>query len=198
MVELMHRQPEPPILQNYRENHPNALPVDFDSLPFRPIKLETKRNLNEDQFGLCAYCESALLPNEGHIDHIKPKGGPNAHPTLAFVYTNYAHSCSVSPKHCGQRKQAGLLPIEPGPNCNRRFAIVTNGSIDAALINSTNQTRHQVRQTRDMLGLNQPSLIRERERWINNSLMLLKESAELFESFIADKPYRFILRQLLA
>ena len=84
MVEFTHRQPEPPILQNYRESHPDAVPADFDSLPFHPVKLETKRNLNEDQFGLCAYCESVLLPNEGHIDHIKPKGGPNGRADLAF------------------------------------------------------------------------------------------------------------------
>ena len=104
----------------------------------------------------------------------------------------------MNQKHCGIKKKGGLLPIEPGENCNHLFAIRTDGSIEVALINSTNQARHQVRQTRDMLGLNQPSLVRERERWISSSEELLKLSIELFEVYIADKPYRFILRQLLA
>ena len=76
MVEFTHRKPEPDCLVRYREAHPNALHSDFDAPDFHPVKLALKRLLNHDQFGLCAYCESLLAPDEGQIDHIKPMFRP--------------------------------------------------------------------------------------------------------------------------
>lgn len=196
MLEFSRRSPEPPELAAFRAANPQAGPDDFNSQQFHPTKKAVKRALNADQGGLCAYCESPLAPEAGQIDHIKPKAGPNAHPQLAFSYSNYVHSCCHEPKHCGQKKGNGLLYIEPGQRgCNDKFTLSTNGTIDARSELCRNE-RHQVRTTVGQLGMNFSSLRIERERWIKQSLSLMKDSVGDFEAFIADKPFRFILRRL--
>lgn len=198
MVEFTRRRPEPPELIAYRATNPNAIPADFGSATFHRTKQAVKRALNADQGGLCAYCESPLLPDFGQIDHVKPKGGPHAHPHLSFAYENYVHGCCHEPRHCGQKKADNLLHIEPGPaGCNDRFTLATNGEIDA-LASLSRQERHLVRTTRDQLGLNFAALRVEREKWARASLTLLQASLTDFEAFIADKPFRFILRRLTA
>jgi len=196
MVEFTRRNPEPPELTAFREASPTAGPSEFSSIGFHSIKLLVKQKLNEDQFGLCAYCESALSPADGQIDHVKPKGGLHARPDLTFAYENYVHGCCHQPKHCGQKKGDKLLPIEPGPlSCNEKFVLCTNGDIGPKM-DLSRQEKHLVCSVRDMLGLNYSSLRVEREKWVAVSLELLRFSAEEFESFIANKPYRFILRRL--
>lgn len=198
MVEFTRRHPEPPELTAFRAANPQSAPKDFNSAAFHPTKLAVKRALSADQNGLCAYCESPLAPDSGQIDHVKPKGGPHAHPHLTFSYDNYVHGCCDEPKHCGQKKGDGLLHLEPGPaGCNSQFDLSTNGQIDART-GLSRQERHLVRTTRDQLGLNFPALRLEREKWAIASLSLLQTSAADFESFIADKPFRFILRRLVA
>ncbi len=198
MVEFSRRQPEPPELSDYRLNHPTARPSDFNSEPFHPIKLLVKRALNADQDGLCAYCEAPLAADSGQIDHVKPKGGVNGHPHLTFAYENYVHGCCHEPRHCGQRKGDRLLYVEPGgAGCNDKFTLGTNGEIDART-DLPRQERHLVRMTRDQLGMNFPALRVEREKWAKVSLALLQNSMSDFETFIADKPFRFILRRLAA
>ena len=103
MVELQHRAMPSVALTAFNVANPTASVADFDSLAFRPVKDVVKADLSQDQGGLCAYCESKLLPTEGQVDHIKPKAGTNGHPNLCFSYTNYAHSC-INHKSCGQKK----------------------------------------------------------------------------------------------
>jgi uncharacterized protein (TIGR02646 family) len=196
MVEFTRRQPEPPELAAYRASHPRAIPSDFGSPAFHSVKQAVKRALSADQGGLCAYCESPLAASAGPIDHVKPKGGPNAHPHLAFSYDNFVHGCCHEPRHCGQKKADRLLHIEPGPlGCNDKFTLSTNGEIDACS-SLSRQERHLVRTTRDQLGLNFAALRVEREKWIHSSLTLLQTSVSDFEVFISDKPFRFILLRL--
>lgn len=96
----------------------------FDDPGFKLVKDAVKAALNQDQAGLCAYCERQLLATVGQVDHIKPKGGKHGRPDLCFTYTNFSHSC-ISNKICGQKKSAGLLPIEPGPGCNQQLVYST-------------------------------------------------------------------------
>jgi hypothetical protein len=89
-----------------------------------------------------------------------------------------------------------LLHIEPGhTGCNEKFTLSTKGLIDAR-DDLPRQEKHLVRTTRDQLGFNFPALRVEREKWANASLTLLTTSVTDFEAFIADKPFRFILRRL--
>lgn len=196
MIELHHRSPVPQVLQDYLTANPHAQPGDFDGYPFQPVKRALKVALNEDQDGLCVYCEQRLAANEGQIDHIKPKGGPNAHPHLAFDYLNYAHSC-VNEKSCGQKKKAGLLPIEPGPRCNNEFSLASDGQL-GPMPELTRRRKHAVCQTRDMLGLQNPILVQERKRWIDAALEVLRTDPSLLSDFLRDKPFRHILRRLFA
>jgi uncharacterized protein (TIGR02646 family) len=192
MVELEHRRDEPARLVAFCQQHPEAPVAEFDSLAFRPVKEAVKAALNEDQQGLCAYCERPLAPNAGQIDHIKPKGGPNARPDLCYDYRNYAHSC-IDNATCGQKKKQGLLPIEPGLGCNAEWTLTSDSGEVVPLDGLTRQRSHAVRQTRDMLGLNTPALTRERKQWLDTTWQLLREAPEALPDFLAAAPFRYLL-----
>lgn len=195
MVELQHRAVPTPALTAFNAANPNAAVADFDSCAFQPVKAAVKADLNQDQGGLCIYCEKRLTSNEGQLEHIIPKASSNAQPQLCFSYTNYAHSC-INPKTCGQKKGHGLLPIQPGPGCNAEWALSTDGTIEP-IAGLTRQRRHAVVQTRDMLGLNKDSnLVDERKRCLRNAIEVLKDApADLSAllAFIQTEPYRHIL-----
>lgn len=194
MIELKHGAPPPALIDFLVCYTPTV--ADFNSKDFHPVKQEVKAALNQEQGGLCAYCEKPLPPTEGQIDHIKPKSGTNARPDLCFTYSNYAHSC-IHPKTCGQKKQDGLLPIEPGPGCNAEWALSTDGTIEP--IPSLNrQRRHAVTQTRDMLGLNRDSnLVDERKRWLASALDVSCQAPDALPQFLQSAPYRHILATVL-
>ena len=192
MVELQHRVLPTPALTAFVAVNPGVGVADFDSLAFRPVKILVKADLNEDQGGLCVYCESQLAANSGQVEHIKPKAGPNAYPNLCFTYTNYAHSC-INPKTCGQKKKDGLLPIEPGPGCNSEWTLSTDGTIEP-IGTLSRKRRHAVTQTRDMLGLNKDAnLVDERRRWFANAIAILRDTPADLHAFMQAAPYRHIL-----
>lgn len=196
MVELQHRAVPTPTLIAFVTITPGATPADFDSQAFQPIKQAVKADLNHDQGGLCVYCEKPLPTNAGQVEHIKPKGGPNAHPHLCFDYSNYAHSC-INQKTCGQKKGDGLLPIEPGPNCNAEWSLSTDGTIEP-IAGLTRQRKHAVIQTRDMLGLNKDSdLVEERRRWLMNAIKVLQQAPNDLQDFLQTAPYRYMLATVL-
>ena len=194
MIELIHGT-EPTELTEFRVSNPSATPADFSSAIFHPIKQIVKRQLNHEQGGLCVYCERTLAAQDGQVEHIKPKSGVNEHPLLTFVYTNYAHSC-INESTCGQKKKAGILPIEPALGCNELMILNTDGSIDP-LETATRHQKHHVKQTRDMLGLQNPDLTRERDSWIKQIRTLISIDPNLIHAFLADKPFRFILRRFV-
>jgi len=196
MVELQHRTTPTPALTRYTQTNAEASVVDFDSLAFKPVKNAVKADLNQDQGGLCAYCESPLAATKGQVDHIKPKAGPNGHPQLCFSYNNYAHSC-INTKTCGQKKLSGLLPIEPGPGCNVQWSLSTDGTIEP-IAGLTRRQAHEVRQTRDMLGLNADSnLVDERKRWLASTIAVLQQAPNDIHAFTKTAPYRHMLATAL-
>ncbi|MEN2506147.1 retron system putative HNH endonuclease [Stutzerimonas stutzeri] len=196
MIELVHASVVPSALQTFVAAFPAAQPVDFDSAAFQLVKRQVKASLHVDQGGLCAYCETELAADGGQIDHIKPKSGANAHPHLTFTYSNYAHSC-INEKTCGQKKKAGLLPIEPRPGCNDEFSLSIDGQLEP-MPDLSRQRKHAVRQVRDMLGLQSAALVRERRQWIAAVIELMQNEPSLVPAFLANKPFRHILRRLAA
>ncbi len=196
MVEISHRVPEPTELVAFRTGHPSLGPAAFDSAAFQPIKRQIKRKLHQDQSGLCAYCESRLNDDDGQVDHIKPRRGAHGHPNLTFVYTNFAHSC-VSAKHCGQKRGDRLLPIEPRSGCNARFTLSTDGFIDANRNQSLDE-QQEARITRDLLGLNDPDLVRRRKQWLESALSHLEDFQAMYPAFIDNAPFRHTLKRLLS
>jgi uncharacterized protein (TIGR02646 family) len=193
MVELKHG-PVPPVLTAYITSHTQLTPANFEDASFAPVKRVVKVDLHRDQGGICVYCERELAANAGQVEHIKPKGGKYGYPNLAFTYSNYAHSC-IDNKTCGQKKKAGLLPIEPGYGCNKDFIVLTNGDL-APHFELTRKQKHNVKQTKDMLGLNSPQLTIDRSKWLKAILQLHKTHPQLVKSFLADKPFRHILQRV--
>jgi uncharacterized protein (TIGR02646 family) len=196
VVELEHRAVATPALTAFVAAHSDATVSDFDSPAFQPVKHRVKADLNADQGGLCVYCESPLAADQGQVEHIKPKAGANAHPHLCFSYTNYAHSC-IHPKTCGQKKRNGLLPIEPGPGCNTDWWLATNGMIEP-IAGLPRARQHQVRQTRDMLGLNQDAnLVHERQRWLKQAMTVLQQAPADIDVYLQQVPFRYVLATAL-
>jgi len=196
MVELQHRTVPTPALSEFNAANPAATVDDFNSHAFQPVKVAVKADLNNDQGGLCVYCESKLASDAGQVEHIKPKRGSNAHPHLCFAYTNYAHSC-IKAKTCGQKKKDRLLPIEPGPGCNDQFALSTDGTVEL-IPGLTRAQQHTVRQTRDLLGLNADSdLVDERKRWLAHTITVLQQAPDRLQDFLLAVPYRYILATAL-
>jgi uncharacterized protein (TIGR02646 family) len=188
MVELQHGV-EPAELAAFRSANPAASVADFDRSGFQVAKKASKAMLNQEQGGLCAYCEQPLAATEGQIDHIKPK---SVHPGLCFTYTNYAHSC-INNKTCGQKKRNRLLPIEPVLGCNQEWDLSTDGSIQP-ILGLTRVRKQQVIQTRDMLGLNADSkLVDERKKWLAQTLVILHAAPADIQLFLQTAPFRYIL-----
>ncbi len=192
MVELKHRAIPTPALTQFIQNNPTVTVADFDSAIFAPVKRLVKIDLNQDQNGLCVYCEMQLKAEEGQVEHIKPKAGPNAHPLLCFDYNNYGHSC-INNKTCGQKKKHGLLPIEPGPGCNNNWELSISGNIEPKY-NLTRKQRHPVVQTRDMLGLNADSnLVNERKKWFAKAIDVLRLTPADIDLFLQSAPFRTLI-----
>lgn len=192
MLELQHQLSEPPQLADFRNNPPQKTASDWNTQAFHPIKQMTKAALRQEQDGLCVYCEQRVTEADGHVEHIKPKAGPNAQAQLCFVYSNLALSCDNSTT-CGHKKMAGILPIEPAPGCNAEWSLSTDGTIEP-LPNLTRARRHAVVQTRDMLGLNKDSnLVDERKRWLASALQVLRSEPGDLPQFLAQGPFRAIL-----
>ena len=176
--------------------NPNPAISDFDKgKNFKKVKPLIKAQLHAAQKGLCVYCEKKLNKDEGQIEHIKPKGGKYAFPHLCFQYSNYAHSC-INNKTCGQKKKDLLLPIEPKIGCNDKFSLSTDGSI--VPIESLSRKERNILDNTFLkrLGLNNPSLVRDREIILTNYLSLLKENPRMAYSYINDKEFRHILKRI--
>lgn len=192
MVPLQHRHPEPAELTQFNQQHPNASTDDFDSAVFQPIKRNLRKVLNQDQGGLCVYCERPLAEEGGQLEHIKPK---SKFPGLCFTFTNYAHGC-IHSKTCGQSKGDRELPVEPGPGCNSEWQLSLDGSVQP-LHQLSRRRQHQIVQTRDMLGLNADSaLVAERRDSVRGALEVLRQNPSQFPVFLRSQPFRHILATL--
>lgn len=200
MIELDRTLPEPQSLAAYRVANPQAGPSQFDhDKTFHPTKRQARERRNAEQGGLCVYCEQKLEPTDGHLEHIKPKGGANGHPQLTFDYGNLAHSCngvvdSVPNRHCGWTKKDRVLHIEPSPGCNSAFDLLQDGEIrpDEKL---PKPRRTELKYDLDILKLNLPTLKAERADWRRNYVALLRSNAVNAEQYRLLSPFRDILKQ---
>lgn len=197
VVELQHRAVIPTELVQYLQTHPTPAVADFDSLDFSAAKRAVKKTVHEDQGGLCVYCERPFPVDAGHVEHIKPKGGDYARPELCFSYENFAFSCNTS-RTCGHRKQSRLLPIEPSVGCNTDLALSTLDASIGPRDGVSKVRKQQVIETLGMLGLNiDPALMRERKKWLDLVLTVLKEEPEVASGLLHDAPFRYILATVL-
>lgn len=201
MVELDRTLPEPAALTAYRNAFPNAGPIDWESANFSSAKAAIKKQRNQEQAGLCIYCEQVLPAGWGHVEHIKPKAGPRGTAVLTFVYSNLAHSCDgvvnrVSGKHCGPTKDSDLLTQEPGVGCNNDFELSDlDGSIRPRM-DLPGPRKDALAQDLTALGLNHSALMGERKKWLDQVITILKLNDEWGELFVAEIPFRHIMKRL--
>jgi uncharacterized protein (TIGR02646 family) len=196
MAELEHRE-IPPELTTFNKKNPTAGIDEFNKNDtFKLVKNIVKATLNVLQGGLCVYCERNLKPDEGQLEHIKPK---SKHPDLCFEYTNYAHGCipkkGEKGKTCGQKKGDELLPIEPSISCNINWTVANNGKI-IPRINISTEYKLQVEKTIKILGLNDDNkLVTYRKQMLNvlNELKLSSKEEDL-QNYLQTQPFRYILK----
>jgi uncharacterized protein (TIGR02646 family) len=98
-----------------------------------PLKENVRHMLNQEQHGLCVYCERRLNMDHGRIDHIIAQTKDDS---LKFVYSNLCHSCSGyyhnegdssgSQLSCDQAKgDSSLGSMEPRKDVNKKILFNT-------------------------------------------------------------------------
>lgn len=187
MIEIQH-DTGPLDLDGYARNHPDATWDDFGRMG--DLKSRIKEQLQQLQGGLCIYCERKLNDN-GHIDHVKPKSQRR---DLTFRYDNMVCSCN-SRTTCGHFKRDRFLPIEPGPDCNKSFYLHFDGTLRP---HSRMAGEGQgVQDTLDILGLNNPSLKRERAKYISAARSVMRDCGlGSVQEMMRNWPFRHILKTI--
>ncbi len=184
----MQHNDEPKVLQKYLHDNPGA---NWNTKSFVPVKEKIRHTLFSEQEGLCIYCELKIAQDEGHIEHIKPKG---KFPAQTFVYENLSHSCN-GPKHCGHLKQNHDLPIEPRPDCNKYFELMARDGLLVPAFGLTATEQQQANETiNDILGLNVPKLTRQRKQFAD-TIQFLATPQEI-NDFLKIAPFRWSLQGL--
>lgn len=136
MVEIEHVKTVHPQLLALGSISPTATWDDLRN----PEKAEVRKSLNDEQNGLCAYCERQLPHDHGRIDHIVCQ---KVAEEKRFEYRNLCHSCSgryiekereTPALTCDQYKDDKTLgPIEPRPGVNKLIELnISTGSLHAA------------------------------------------------------------------
>ena len=96
------------IFENANRQHRLQFNTEIIALARNPLLQVTQNK--------CAYCESALMDYEGHVDHFRPKSGargmtgeyaPNHYWWLAYDWNNLLVSCQVCNKH-----KRDIFPVE--------------------------------------------------------------------------------------
>jgi len=182
-------------LARYIFLNPSPCVRDFDSQDFNYIKPMIKKQLHKEQRGLCVYCERKLDKDKGQIEHIKPKSGRTPYPHLCFQYSNYAHGC-INNKTCGQKKKDLILPIEPKSGCNKQFSLLTDGTIIPILTLSKKNRNILDNTFLKRLGLNNPSLVRDRALLVDKYIFLLKNEPQSVHQYMQNQAFRDILKRL--
>lgn len=101
------------------------------------VKDKIRESLKREQGYICCYCERELIPNDYHIEHIKPKGFP-IYKKFQIDYDNLLCSCQNEtakgePRHCARSKDNWYdlnLFISPlDPLCEDKFTYTYDGHI---------------------------------------------------------------------
>lgn len=184
MIELEHTD-EPLALVRYRRNNPNA---SWGEDGVNPVKDEIHRALDHEQDGLCVYCENNIDRDSCHLEHIKPK---SRFQNLTFVYDNLAQSCNEQ-HHCGHFKANKEIPIEPRLGCNSIFQLMAFDGTLVPAADLAEADRNKAETTINLLGLNTPSLARQRQQFAF-VLQSLNNFQEL-NDFSQTAPFRYTLK----
>jgi uncharacterized protein (TIGR02646 family) len=124
---------------DWLEKRTNDWHPTWDNLAGDP-KESLHKTLVEEQFYLCAYCECKIDTKDSHIEHLRPRNGPNGAGGLELEYKNMVASCvkqqnRTDPNTCGHAKSMwydDVLFVHPlSQFCNSRFRYLLDGRIAA-------------------------------------------------------------------
>jgi uncharacterized protein (TIGR02646 family) len=120
---------EPAIISEFKKRYKNKNhnAAQYDDLTAEARTL-VKGYLITEQYGICAYCMSAIKNEACHIEHIKPQ---SKFPGLSLEYSNLVASCE-SDNSCGKHKGnkydgAFVAPTEA--DCEAQYSYAMDGRI---------------------------------------------------------------------
>lgn len=158
------RRPDTPAVLgelSRRNAHWNALTSDEKRRIRNPLEAMSTRGGQV----FCNYCESAIQPPEGHIEHLAPRA---SHPALEFDWDNLFLSCDES-THCGHfkdsRRRVTYSPerlIHPDvEDPDAFFHFLSSGKVEPrAGLDPDLESRATM--TINALNLNDPKLVQQR------------------------------------
>ena len=104
-----------------------------------PYKEEFKKDLIDEQGGICCYCEQKLKIDDSHLEHLLPQKFDSFSESL-FDYNNLLCSCQKElkkgePRHCGNSKGSlydkDLLVSPLDIECEAKFKYNSDGTIES-------------------------------------------------------------------
>lgn len=129
---------EPPEFTDWKQgDSPDWVP-GWAALDSSPMKPTVKKALLDEQGYICCYCGIRITKSNSHIEHFRPRRGPNSYPPGEIDYNNL-HACCLPDRkddakpHCGMKKDDWfdpflmISPLDPG--CEQRFRFGSDGSI---------------------------------------------------------------------
>ena len=144
MKYIQKQQTEPPELTAFKQAANENWQPTYRDLDKKPIMDALMR----EQGHICCYCESRLInnkshlehlipqdvddPEKGHIEHLVPQSEATCDP---LDYANMLCSCTQEGHklHCGMQKGSTIIPITPlEPDCEHAFKYTADGYISPA------------------------------------------------------------------
>lgn len=164
MVEIEYRLVPHPHLTSLANQMPLA---SWDDLR-NPEKSEVRQMLNDEQHGLCAYCERRLSFEHGRIDHVACQ---QTHAQRRFDYSNLCHSCSG--RYRGEEGESEVLScdgfkgnkslgnVKPRPGVNKLISFNTaTGELGANRMLAV-RAKQDVETALAVLGLNNSTRLKD-------------------------------------
>lgn len=176
------------LLQRANE-HPPRTAADAKSRWSNLDKQLLSDALTLDQYGLCGYTEldDSRLAVGTHIEHVVPK---SASPQLTFDYANlllcalssaelqrYAKADQFGGHHKGSDYDPQLFVSPLMEGCDHYFIYASSGRVEPRSTLSAQQ-QAQARYTIDLLNLNAPLLVHERQQWIDELETLIAKAID--------------------
>ncbi len=92
---------EPEWLTQYKIDNPQT---DYDSESFAPFRGQLRKQLVQEQHGLCAYCCGRITEEKSHNEHIEPRHPKQGVSNRSLDYRNIVASCNRE-YTCGTKKE---------------------------------------------------------------------------------------------
>lgn len=144
------------------------------------IKASLRKQLEEEQKGLCCYCCKSIVGQFTHIEHLVSR---KHNPSKYADYNNLLLSCNTS-RQCDNAKGDQVLPLTPlMDECDEEIKINLAGELEA------NTNRGQ--QSLDILNLNNRQICANRKRLLDMMIFCFNSSNPY------DRPYEIRDKQTL-